>query len=145
MTTETKIYALTDKHREMLLDAFYQYFIAQAPNRDAGKSALIEFAQVEHTFANPIIKQNDLRRGFFIVTKEGRWHTGNKLKVIDRNSPHFGKTGKIVDIKQLPLTILTRKTRRTATVITLKLDDTGEEIKFRDDTLPLIAQLAKVN
>ena len=78
------------------------------------------------------------------MTKEESWHNGDKVKVIDQKSPHFGRMGIIVEIIDLPINMLNKKTLPTVTVITVKFDDTGEYAKFRGDVFPLSEQLAKI-
>lgn len=57
MTKDRKLYHLNDKQVEMLLDGFYKYFIAQAPNRQIGQIHIVDFAQISDVFKNPIMQQ----------------------------------------------------------------------------------------
>ncbi len=37
------------------------------------------------------------------MNKRIRFHTGNKVKIIDRVSQHFGKTGTLIEPRRVPV------------------------------------------
>lgn len=68
------------------------------------------------------------------MDKRIRLATGNKVEIIDRNSPYFGKTGELIEIRTVPIKMI----NRSSTVISskeeyyfkVKLEDTETPVEF---------------
>lgn len=69
------------------------------------------------------------------MNKPNRFATGNKVKIKDKKSPYFGKTG----IVKRPIAVPIRMINRSSKVISskveqfceVKLDDTGTIVTFK--------------
>jgi len=73
------------------------------------------------------------------MNRKIRLAKGNRVEIIDRTSPYFGKTGKLIE----PITVHTEMINRSSKVISskkeyywkVKLDDTETTVEFTSSQL----------
>ena len=74
------------------------------------------------------------------MNKPNRLATSNKVEIIDRTSQHFGKTGKVIDTRLVPIEILNKPTSsKVECYVIVELDDTETTETFT------LSQLKKYN
>ena len=59
-----------------------------------------------------------------------RLATSDPVKIIDSKSPDFGKTGKVMTIKSVPVIMLKGEPQKEEIRILVKLDDTDKPVWF---------------
>jgi hypothetical protein len=76
------------------------------------------------------------------MNKNIRLATGNKVKVIKRNSPYFGKIGELVEIRNKSVEMINRGSKvissGTECCFVVKLEDTGNTEVFTLEQLEKI-------
>ena len=72
-----------------------------------------------------------------------RLATGNKVEIIDRNSPYFSKTGEVIEIRTVPIEMINRSSQvissRKEYYFRVMLEDTETTVEFT------LSQLKKYN
>lgn len=62
------------------------------------------------------------------MNKRERWATNDRVEIIDKDSPYFGKTGTLIEIRPVPTEMINRSSKTISSKIeyryVVKLDDT---------------------
>jgi len=79
------------------------------------------------------------------MNKKERLAIGDKVEIIDRAHPHFGKKGIVLEIKHQARTILNNpKESGTTTIVKVKLEDSDILLFFESHPKPLKSQIRKL-
>jgi hypothetical protein len=76
------------------------------------------------------------------VNKPNHWALGDKVEIIDKNSPHFGKTGMVREIIPRDYIMLNGESG-TMLILKIKLEGTKTIIDITDHPIGLDSQLKK--
>ena len=76
------------------------------------------------------------------MSKKIRLSTGNLVQIIDSSSPHYKKKGNVVDIKYIPVTMISTASNplnsHEEIIVTVKID--SENVDFETDQIDKVSQ-----
>ena len=70
-----------------------------------------------------------LNRRLFMY-KEVRFSKDDKVEILDSKSSYIGKTGTVVNVKEIPMSLFSKGPPKMQIRLLVKLDDTGDKETF---------------
>ncbi len=64
------------------------------------------------------------------MDKEVSMSTDDRVEIIDSKSPYIGKTGTVVNVKTIPMSLFSKGIPKMQTRLLVKLDNTGDKETF---------------